>query len=160
MNNSRCSSIDFGRHQGRLLPHLLFTDPDYFFWACEADVFRGMLAVEATRVHRRATSIRIPTRHGTETVVEYTVGPSGRFEGLNLCPATMTCERGGSSSFTKRVIDMSVPRAMHNYDKGGGKILVRDVKLIVFGDANLRMTSKRAGEFFADDANFVLELAS
>lgn len=39
--------LNFGQYSGKTLPHLLLTDPDYFFWAHGDHVFKGQLASEA-----------------------------------------------------------------------------------------------------------------
>ena len=39
--------LNFGQYSGKTLPHILLTDPDYFFWAHGEDVFKGQLASEA-----------------------------------------------------------------------------------------------------------------
>jgi hypothetical protein len=147
--------ITFGRHKDRTLPSLVFHDPGYFFWGCEEAIFRGSLLGQAVGVHRRATAVRIPSRFGSNVAVEYIVA-HGKFEGLNIVPANMVQDGGGSSSFVKPVIDMSVPRALDAYDKGGMKMLVRDLKEICFGDASYRMSAERSAGFFEDDTNFVL----
>jgi hypothetical protein len=163
MSNVRASRIDFGCHSGRTLPHLLFVDPDYFFWGHERNIFnRGpyrVLHMEAVRLYERATSIRIPPQYGRGWVIEY-IFASGRFEGLRLSPANMALDGGGSRSFVKPVIDMSIPRSGRDYDKCGMKILLRDMKEILFGDPSHRITERRAADFFNDDRNFAIPEAA
>lgn len=55
------------------------------------------------------------------------------------------------------VIDLSVPRQIKAYDKSGGQLLVRVVKLYLFGSSTARLTARRCEAFFDDDTNFVLE---
>jgi hypothetical protein len=151
------SEIEFGRYTGCTLPELLFVDPDYFFWVYEQGVFNGMCGTK--RLYRRATSIRIPPRYGPDLAVEYIIC-SGRFEGMQLSPANMALDGGGSTSLLKPVIDMSFPRSLRAFDKGGMKIMIRDLKEIVFGNPSHRMTKQRIVEFFAKDNNFLLPEAT
>lgn len=46
---------------------------------------------------------------------------------------------------------------MKVYDKSGGRLLIRDVKVYLFGGVNARLTAQRCEAFFDDDANFVLD---
>jgi len=41
------SILPFGKHKGKTLPQIVFTDPDWFFWAMEENVFKGPLKREA-----------------------------------------------------------------------------------------------------------------
>src|ERR1035441_8332654 len=54
------TELMFGKHYGKTLPQLAFTDPDYLFWALAEGVFnRYGLRGEARLVCQRATHIRI-----------------------------------------------------------------------------------------------------
>ena len=52
----------FSKHKGKTLPQVMFSDPDWFFWAFENGVFgeKGRLEAEAKDVYRKAQSIKIP----------------------------------------------------------------------------------------------------
>ena len=66
--------LKFGKHRGLTLPQVLFTDPDYFFWAYNEGVFRGkQVELEANDIYRKSISIKIPQNGATRMVVEYTV---------------------------------------------------------------------------------------
>ncbi len=47
------SVVDFGKHQGKTLPQIVFIDPDWFFWAIEESVFstKGSLRDEAAAIN-------------------------------------------------------------------------------------------------------------
>ena len=144
------AELPFGKYIGKILPQVLFEDPDYFFWAYERrTVFREILGAEAAELYRKATRIRIPSRHGEGFVAQYIAHPvTGRFVALDLVPRS-TVDRGSPC------IDLSVPRQMREYDKTGCKLLVKTVKEIFFGSAGVRMTAKRSAQFFEDQANFL-----
>ncbi len=143
-----------GLHFGRTLPQIVFRDPDWFFWAREQRIFAWPQSHEAERIYRRATAIRVPNCEFGSVVVEYLVDrSSGRFAGMQLV-------RPGSGAtnpnFPRHIIDLSVPRQLHKYDKTGMKIMIKDFKEIVFGDSKIKLTRRRAESFFDDDRNFVL----
>jgi hypothetical protein len=55
--------LTFGRHRGKTLPQVILSDPDWFFWAVDNDVFQGALATEAVDLEQKATAIKIPKRN-------------------------------------------------------------------------------------------------
>lgn len=150
------AELTFGKQAGKTLPMVLFADPDWFFWAVEACIFANSpLLSESRAIYQRATAILIPARHGGASV-EYAIEhDTGAFGGMGLVPAGFVSECR-SSSFVSSVIDMSVPRRLRPYDKGGMRIFLRDMKQILFGDSDLRMTKRRAEAFMGHDANFAL----
>jgi hypothetical protein len=66
------STLAFGKHKGKTLPQIVFTDPDWFFWAIEENVFKGPLRREAERIDARARAIRIPMSFA-QRVTDYSI---------------------------------------------------------------------------------------
>ncbi len=60
--------LEFGEHKGKSLPQVIFSDPDWFFWAYETRIFKGAQEDEAREIYRKATSIKIPQK-GPESLV-------------------------------------------------------------------------------------------
>jgi hypothetical protein len=152
------SEIQFGRHAGKSIPQVLFSDPDYFFWAWEKDVFPAYngLHSEAARAHRRATAIIVPERNGVAHVVEYSTDPTmSRLEEVDFVPADGSAHHGASITLRRDHLDMSMPRQLRRYDKGGMKILVWGMKGFYFGDERFRLNRQRAEAFFDDETYFV-----
>jgi hypothetical protein len=56
------SKLTFGKHDGKTLPQVILTDPDWFFWAIEKRVFDNWpaLRVEANDILQKARRIKIP----------------------------------------------------------------------------------------------------
>ncbi len=151
------TEITFGKHEGKILPQVLFSDPDYFFWAFEKGVFKdkGSLAEEASEIHHQATRIRIPHDGAEELLAEYIIHPGTRkFVGMNIVPSSRT-GHAGSPAFRRAVIDLSAVRQIAKYDKCGGRLLLTQVKQYVFSDPKQRMTRERCEQFFEDAGNFV-----
>jgi hypothetical protein len=152
------TKLGFGRHEDKILPQLVFSDPDYFFWAYEKRVFidKGSLEQEAEKIFERATQIRIPPKGGERRVAEYVLySPDGTFGVLQLVPVSQA-RHEGSPALRFDVIDLRIVRQIKKYDKGGGKRLIRTVKFHLFGSETVRLTAKRCASFFEYDRNFVL----
>jgi hypothetical protein len=113
--------------------------------AQEADI-QSVVATEASRIAERATRIRIPSKEGERQVaVYYLHRPTGTFGGLSLMSASEAEDEEENSDVLvkKDVIDLSVPRQIKAYDKFGGQLLVRVVKLYLFGSSTARLTARR-----------------
>ena len=153
------SELEFGKHAGKTLPQVMFSDPDWFFWAYDSGAFNGdpSLKKESEEIHAKSTAIQVPQRGEGKMVVEYTIHkPTHKFNGLDLVPESKPHHKGSSVTFRRSVIDMSLVRQIAKYDKLGYKRLIRDLKHLLFGDSRIRMTKQRCEDFFSDHANFDL----
>ncbi len=152
------STVHFGKHKGKTLPQIICSDPDWFFWAMDDNVFdnKGRLLQEAEDLFHKATHIRIPENTDGKLEVEYLVHqPTGKFSHFDLVPSTRPVHKGSSPAFRLPVIDMSVPRQIADYDKLGCRHLLSSFKFHLFGSESARLTKKRCEEFFDDSENFV-----
>ena len=52
--------LDFGRHAGKTLPELVFTDPQYFFQTLTDEIFHDDLFIQAAIINRRMKHILPP----------------------------------------------------------------------------------------------------
>lgn len=151
------SVLAFGRHKGKTLPQVVFSDPDWFFWAIEEDIFKGKQRSEAERIDERARAIRIPDNDKGKLKAEYILhSPTGKFGNMEIVPARRPLHEGSSSAFRMDVIDLSVPRSIARYDKLGCRTLLSSVKHVLFGSASARMTQERCEAFFEDRDNFAI----
>ncbi len=147
--------LTFGKHEGKTLPQIVFSDPDWFFWAWENDVFGSPeLMGEAARINERARRIRIPDDDGVERDAEYIIHPSTKnVTDVDFVPKSQTYTCGAGGTIRKDVIDLSVPRSVQNYDKRGGGVVVQAVKQVLFPNVR-RLTRQLLDAFFDDDSNF------
>jgi hypothetical protein len=151
------SIVNFGKYAGKTLPQIVFTDPDWFFWAVDEGVFKGSLSREAKEIDARARAIRIPSNNAGNLLAEYAVhAPTGKFANVEIVPASRPPHQGSTPTFRKDVIDLSVPREIAPYDKLGCRNLISSVKLVLFGSKSARMTQERCGAFFDDLTKFRL----
>jgi hypothetical protein len=51
-------------------------------------------------------------------------------------------------------LDLSYPRRRRQYDKRGGKRIIRELKILVFGNQDMRFTKAVCERFFNDLRNF------
>lgn len=148
--------LNFGKHKGKTLPQVLFTDPDWFFWAAEEKAmwWGNVPLAEVEKIRRRATSIKIPQTGPEKLVAEYLAHRTAkRFANVKAVPESQPQHQG---STRLDVFDLSFARTYAAYDKTGCKSLVKAVKFYLFGSKSYHMTKDRCETFFENDANFVL----
>jgi hypothetical protein len=149
--------LDFGRHRDKTLPQVLFSDPDWFFWAHDTGVFskRPAYRQQADVIHAKATSIRIPQTGPERRLVEYMFYYSNHTSvGFELVEESRPRHEGSTPTQRSTFIDMRTPRQQRDYDKLGYRHFLASLKHALFGDESARMTRKRCEEFFGDDSNF------
>jgi len=151
------TKVNFGKHKGKTLPQILCSDPDWFFWAIENNVFqnKGLLRAEAEDLFRKATKIKIPNNEDGSLVVEYIIHlPTKKFSHFEIVPKDRPNHEGSSPTFRSEFIDMSVPRKIAPHDKLGCKHFLNSLKYYLFGSKSVRLTKKRCEEFFSSLSNF------
>ena len=146
------SELEFGKHQGKTLPQIVLSDPDWFFWAFNNDVFKGQHAIEAKALFEKATRIKIPKPDAENWAVEYRYDENGRFQGFSIFKIDSHMHSGSGQRHRERYLDLSC--LSKSYDKGGGKRLIRDFRANYFDGRNL--TKDRCEAFFDDDAKFAI----
>lgn len=151
------TKLSFGKYRGKTLAQVLFHDPDWFFWCYTNNKFRDGVKTQADYLVKRAENIKIPKDNPDLWKVEYlTEYNSGKLAVVSIVDADKPPHQGSSGAYYKRVIDMSLPYNLANYDKLGYKIMIKFIKSAYFGDSSYKMTAKRCEEFFANSDNFVL----
>ena len=148
--------VQFGKYNGKTLPQIILTDPDWFFWAVENDAFKSAaLKAEASDIRRKATRIKIPASQPANSKVEYVIHPGvGKLGDVKVVPASQSAHQGSSPTHRADHFDLSVPRRIAPYDKTGGKFVIGAIKHYVFGKKNARLTRQRCEQFFDDLSNF------
>ena len=148
---SRWTKLDFGKCDGKTLPQVMFSNPNWFFWAYENKIFKGKHESEAKIIHARSTNIKIPQEESEELVADYIIH-RGKFCGVNIVPKS---NAESKKVFRRSVLDMSIPRRICEYDKAGSKLMVEAIKVYVLGDPKAKMTKGKCEEFFNDPSHFV-----
>ena len=149
------SMLSFGRHKGKTLPEIIFTDADWFFWAYENKALKtNKLREEAEELFCKARAIRIPEKYAKNMQVVYDCDPTtGKFTGMRLIPKGSYVNPLSECS---DVIDLSFPRSIKGYDKQGNRSVISTMKLILWGNSSFRINRLKAEEFFDNNANFKL----
>jgi hypothetical protein len=152
------TTLKFGKHEGNTLPQVIFSDPDWFFWAVEEGIIKSeKLKREAQDIYRKARSIKIPQKGDQKLVAEYGFSPvDGKFCDLEIVPISQPSHAGSTGTFRKKVIDLGIPREVAKYDKLGCRLLLKQVKAVLFGNESYQITKNRCERFFDNDENFDL----
>ena len=152
------NSLTFGKHKGKNLPQILFSDPDWFFWAISNNVFDNKSASilsQAKDIYTKSTNIKIPDNIDDDLEVEYFIhSPSNKFSHFTIIPSSKPIHQGSSGTCRSPLIDMSIPKQIASYDKLGCKNLISSLKYYIFGNKSARLTQKKCEDFFDDDNNF------
>ncbi|MBF0556386.1 MAG: hypothetical protein HQK96_17855 [Nitrospirae bacterium] len=152
------SELTFGKHKGKTLPQVMIIDPDWFFHLYNEGAFScnmGTIQEEAEAIFRRATSIRIPINNADEYCrIDYFHDQStGKFN-MMLIVRGVRSSKNGTNTAISDVMDLSYPTLYGKYDKLGCKLMIRQVKGILFGNTKYTMSKARCEEFFNDKSAF------
>src|SRR5258708_4944737 len=139
--------LKFGRHEGRTLPQVVLSDPNWFFWA--ADILYGQLATEAEILERQARNIKIPRPNPKKWAVEYRRDRDDRFLGFDIVKADSHVHLLFDRS---PHLDLAYVRRGNVHDTRDCRRVIRDFRRLYFDGLNL--TKQRCEEFFDNERNF------
>jgi hypothetical protein len=148
------SEITFGKHEGKTLPQIVLSDPDWFFWALRQKVFRSPLAAEAKDIAYKICHIKIPRPNPEDWKFEFICNSDGKLLDLRLLRAEHAVY-GHLHRQVMGLLDMSWPRLWGGYGKSSCKLLLAAIRHYYFGGS--RLTRARCEAFFSNNANFVWE---
>ena len=160
--------LQFGKHEGKTLPQIIFIDADWFFWAYEKKALtkNGVPNNEVELIYKRAT--RIKPKYGN--YVKYFLyydGTSWGFDFISIEEAEKNYKNLiGGNTFDKdyielddtnrtilKYIDLSFARKQKEYDKQSYKIFIKDLKVKLFNKE--RLNKKFIEDFFSNKDNFL-----
>lgn len=152
------TKLNFGKHNGKTLPQVVFQDPDWFFWSMDNGVFdrRHSYREQAEEVYTKACNIRIPD--GGEGCKEVRISlypPTGRFYFFDVINKGEPLHDHEWPTRLLDRIDLSFPRQICEYDKEGCRLMIKSLKLWVFGGQNIVFRKSLVESLFSDDDNFV-----
>lgn len=133
---------------------MLFSDPDYFYWAYEGAVLNGRIPqTEIQDAYEKSRNVKIPQKN---RLAEYVFdGFSGVFTDLDLVPPDRPDHVGTSKTQRLDRIDMALIRYAKSYDKLGYKLLIPTMKDILFSNKSARISKVKAEAFFDNPDNFI-----
>jgi hypothetical protein len=147
--------LPFGKYTGKSFEWVALHDPDYLFWLTETKAIRHpTLQLEVDKVSLKAKNIKIPTPDSEDWCVVYIADKQGALADINVIPKARLSDY--RHAYWDDHIDLSLARKWKNYDKLGGRILVREVKRLYFNE-NEQLTDQRCRSFFANPDNFAFE---
>lgn len=150
------SVVYFGNKEikGKTLPQIVFSDPDWFFWAVQEGIFadKGNLTKEADEINYKARNIKIPQEQGREKLSAiYFLHPlTHDFDHILLSNHSYDKDK---AFIIKDTIDLSVPFEINCYHTTGSEIIIKVLKDIYFKDKAPIQTSYE--EFFDNNDNFL-----
>ena len=115
--------VPFGKYKGKIVPRIVLTDPDWFFWVAETDAFKtSSLRTEAAEIHRKAKTIKFPDQTLTAKEIEYFIQPgTEKLAIVGVVSASKLPHVGSSRTHRTSYFDLSMPRQIAKYDKFGGE---------------------------------------
>ena len=150
------SPLRIGKHEGKTIPQIIMSDPDYFFWALEQDrFFRGRIATEADDVNKKIRRIKIPKIKPNDWLIEYYWSRDGKFSHFDIVESTRPPHVGSSITQRAKHLSFAVVRETKHYDKLGYRLFLNNFKHYFFGKESARMTKAVCEKFFDTPSNFV-----
>lgn len=151
--------LNFGKHAGKSLPEVAFTDPDWILWGLEKGVFHESEGIyqEAREVAYKGRLIKIPDEAGDRILAAYYFKENSvHFSHVEFVRQSDLPLAVGNADVVLEVVDLSLIRTRQPCAKMSYSKLLADVKQILFGDAQLVMSREICEEFFNNNNNFVL----
>jgi hypothetical protein len=148
------STVTFGKHDGKTLVEIAFSDPAWLQWAINNKVFQDRggqpFQSEAEEIWLKARNIRIPREcsDGSQAAY-YHLGWNHKFSDLRI----VADGRFEEHADLKAILDLGYVCESGCRDGVGDKLLSKAIKRIVFGE-NTRVSHKTLEDFFADPDNF------
>lgn len=148
--------VTFGKHDGKTLPQIAFSDPDYLNWAMKQQLFQNKaLAAELKEVTQKAQRISIPENSDNSKKVRYYIDRvTKKLGNVEVIDADQGAHHGSSSASDKEFFDLLFASKTSSYDKTGGKFVIKAIKYHVFGNSKARLTKSKVEDFFDDPTNF------
>lgn len=149
-------TIDFGKHEGKTLPQVLFTDPDWFFWSMDKGIWKNknsFLQEQFYFIYERAKKIAIPDNESDDLVIEYNLS-NGSVYGFDIVKKDAPRHTGSTRTFRKPLLNLKITREQKGYDKQGYKHFISDFKSKILKNPKIRFTKKVCESFFEDESNF------
>jgi len=144
------NALYFGKHQGRTLPEVVLTDPDWVFWAAENHLLDQV--PRARELCAKARTIAFPGPR----VVDYIAHPWMRKLSHIEVVVPSDVPRDEDRGVTRlHVFDLCFARQLAPRDKTGSRRIIDALRKYVFEPRGWkRMTKARCEEFFDDASCF------
>ena len=144
------SILDFGKHEGKTIPEILLSDPNWFFWALDAGLFQqhGRQQEEAAELGYRARNIKLPRDNPEQWRVNYYTNRHGDYWGFIIQRTDVLPDSG--FAFETEVLSLEYVTQLRPTDRA---YYLHKIKSYLFGKGS-RVTKTVAEQFFGDDSNF------
>lgn len=149
--------LDFGKYETKSLPEIIFSDPDYFIWCFEHDIFRRtpQLESESEFLYERIRSIKIPDNANRELVAQFSLDKdTGELKRLKIIPVYKYKTK--LDIYRSSIIDLTFPRTYNYSDPHITKWFLKPLFSIIFQDFHHQPSKTECEDFFNNDDNFGL----
>ena len=149
------TKIDFGKYEGKTLPEVIFSDPDYFVWGFDNGIFskNSELEKNAEFLYERIRSIKIPDNLNGNVVSEYCINPTtSEFDILRIVP--IDSPKDHLVLYRGSIIDLSFPRQYSYVARNVTNRFLNQLFFILFNNFNYKPPKEECENFFNNDENF------
>ncbi len=148
--------LTFGKHEGKTLPQVALTDPDWLFWAEGDGILVRFRVPRAVELCFRARNIRISDGTRGARVADYVLNSSGKLSHVEVGYANEMNRSEDRGVVRRPGLDLSVAHAIAGRDKLGAERILKALSVHVFKPMGwARVTKERGESFFNDAANFI-----
>jgi len=146
--------VKFGKHKGKTLPHIILTDPSWFYWAFGDGIFRDELDEQAADISCKACYIKIPKPDPENWRVEYKFSPDWRLLDFFIIDSKAATAISSNSTISTH-LDLSLPRILgiKNEKTIGYDLILAKIRDYYFNGSKL--TKEKCENFFYDSQNFI-----
>lgn len=148
------AALGFGKYGYFSLPQVIFTDPDYFFWAIDNQAFSGSQMQEAKALLKRIRRIRIPGDHAQGWCADH-VHQKNKLIGLYIVLKDQSCTYPSCEVTRLPYIDLGFVHEHMPRDRQGNTVLVSTYLRLRGADVMGVPTRAFCYGFFDDPGNFV-----
>lgn len=147
------TELRFGKRKGETLPEIAFYDPYYLMWLLEEANLVDRLAFEARRIKRRISRIVLKTRKYGSYEFVWDIDRWG-YHGVRVARRVKPEDRQPHDGERTQFLDLAMLKSRGRFSKRDYELFCADIRKILFGDANHKMTRSRCEAFFNNPRNF------
>lgn len=141
--------ITFGKYKGHTIPWVAFHDPEYLFKISETATEFKSLKDDLNFVCYTSKRIKVPGNRR----IRYITNAEGQFESIEVEHPFFD-----DGDVYQDMIDLSYPISLGRNSRAVCKLLVRQLKSLLFGSPRKRMTEESCQQFFRNPDNFRINL--
>jgi hypothetical protein len=148
--------INFGKYRGLNLPVLFFTDPGYFYWGVENELFFGRVGHQAIIVAARARHIRPPRSRPDNWEFVIKIGSDGKLAALAVSRVPQKPILKSRRIKRFKHLDVSIIRQFGKNSRAAADAILELLRQEFFDGNDPTDRGGRCESFFENDEHFAL----